>query len=125
MSQPVERTVPALLKADRADAKEHSARQVASRPSDCWTGSFLWFPRPGRARRPSRIRLGLARRQHGQFTDATLNDSLARFLAVDSTPVVRVNAHEPGAIGRVLDMGAMGVIAPMVQNAQEAHSERD
>ena len=55
--------------------------------------------------------------QHGQFTEPTLNQALARFLMVDSAPIVRVKGNEPGTINRVLDMGAMGVIVPMVQNA--------
>lgn len=58
--------------------------------------------------------------QHGQFTESTLNNALGRFLAVETTPLVRVRYNEPGAINRVLDMGAMGVIVPMVQNAAEA-----
>ncbi len=33
---------------------------------------------------------------------------------------MRVKGHEPGTINRVLDMGAMGVIVPMVQNAEQA-----
>ncbi len=58
--------------------------------------------------------------QHGQFTEPTLNQALARFLALESAPIVRVKGNEPGTINRVLDMGAMGVIVPMVQNAEEA-----
>jgi len=58
--------------------------------------------------------------QHGQFTEATLNNALARFLMLDSAPIVRVKSHEPGTINRVLDMGAMGVMVPMVQNAAQA-----
>src|SRR5918994_1360688 len=34
--------------------------------------------------------------QNGQWTEPTLNDTLARFLAVESTPIVRVKSHEPG-----------------------------
>jgi 4-hydroxy-2-oxoheptanedioate aldolase len=58
--------------------------------------------------------------QHGQFTEHTLNQALARFLALDSSPIVRVKGNEPGTINRVLDMGAMGVIVPMVQDAEQA-----
>jgi 2-keto-3-deoxy-L-rhamnonate aldolase RhmA len=58
--------------------------------------------------------------QHGQFTEATLNNALARFLTLDSAPIVRVKSHEPGTINRVLDMGALGVMVPMVQNAAQA-----
>jgi 4-hydroxy-2-oxoheptanedioate aldolase len=60
--------------------------------------------------------------QHGQFSEHTLNNALGRFLAVESTPLVRVKSHEPGTINRVLDMGAMGVIVPMVQNADQARA---
>jgi 2-keto-3-deoxy-L-rhamnonate aldolase RhmA len=58
--------------------------------------------------------------QHGQFTEHTLNNALARFLGVETAPIVRVKSHEPGTINRVLDMGAMGVIVPMVQDAAQA-----
>lgn len=60
--------------------------------------------------------------QHGQFTEQTLNNAVARFLSVRSIPLVRVKSHEPGTINRVLDMGAMGVIVPMVQNASQARA---
>jgi 4-hydroxy-2-oxoheptanedioate aldolase len=58
--------------------------------------------------------------QHGQFTELSLNHALARFLPVQSVPLVRVKGHEPGTINRVLDMGAMGVVVPYVQNAEQA-----
>lgn len=58
--------------------------------------------------------------QHGEWTESTLNSALARFLATATAPVVRVKGLEYGAINHVLDMGAMGVMVPMVQNAQEA-----
>lgn len=58
--------------------------------------------------------------QHGQWSEHTLNDALARFLAAESTPIVRVKGQEPGTINRVLDMGAMGVIVPYVQDADQA-----
>ena len=58
--------------------------------------------------------------QHGQWTESALNNALARFLAFETAPIVRVKGHELGTINRVLDMGAMGVIVPMVQNAEQA-----
>jgi len=58
--------------------------------------------------------------QHGEWTESTLNNALGRFLAVDSTPIVRVKGHEPGTINRVLDMGALGVVVPMVETAEQA-----
>jgi 4-hydroxy-2-oxoheptanedioate aldolase len=38
------------------------------------------------------------------------------------TPLVRVPWNEPGVIGKVLDAGALGVICPMVNNAQQARA---
>jgi 2-keto-3-deoxy-L-rhamnonate aldolase RhmA len=38
------------------------------------------------------------------------------------TPLVRVPAHEAHPIGRLLDAGAMGIIAPHVENADEARA---
>jgi len=58
--------------------------------------------------------------QHGQWSEHTLNDALARFLAAESTPLVRVKGQEPGTINRVLDMGAMGVVVPYIQEAEQA-----
>jgi len=58
--------------------------------------------------------------QHG-FTDldqmATVLHALAGTPAV---PVVRVTWNEPGLIGRALDAGALGIIIPMVNSADEA-----
>jgi 4-hydroxy-2-oxoheptanedioate aldolase len=60
--------------------------------------------------------------QHGQWAEHTLNNALARFLAVESTPLVRVKGQEPGTINRVLDMGAMGVVVPYIQDADQARA---
>ena len=60
--------------------------------------------------------------QHGQWSEHTLNDALARYLTVASAPIVRVKGNEPGTINRVLDMGAMGVIVPYVQDADQARA---
>jgi len=60
--------------------------------------------------------------QHGEWTEVPLNNALARFLAVESTPIVRVRSQDPGLINRTLDMGAMGVMVPMVQNAEQARA---
>jgi 4-hydroxy-2-oxoheptanedioate aldolase len=38
------------------------------------------------------------------------------------TPMVRVPWNEPGIIGKVLDAGAMGLICPMVNTAEEAQA---
>jgi 4-hydroxy-2-oxoheptanedioate aldolase len=58
--------------------------------------------------------------QHGL---ASYTDTVAMLQALGrstATPVVRVPWNEPGVIGRVLDAGALGVIIPMVNSAEEA-----
>jgi 4-hydroxy-2-oxoheptanedioate aldolase len=60
--------------------------------------------------------------QHGEWTEVPLNNALARFLAVESIPIVRVRSQDVGLVNRALDMGAMGVMVPMVQNAEQARA---
>jgi len=63
--------------------------------------------------------------QHGEYTELPLNNAIARTRAGSATPLVRVKGNERGTINRVLDMGAMGVIVPMVENAEEARQAVD
>lgn len=58
--------------------------------------------------------------QHGAIG---YDASVSMFQAIElggSIPVARVPWNEPGAIGRVLDAGASGVIVPMVNTAAQA-----
>jgi 4-hydroxy-2-oxoheptanedioate aldolase len=58
--------------------------------------------------------------QHGCLE---YGDALAMIRAVDQTPaapIVRVPWNEPGVIGRVLDAGALGVLVPVIQTAEDA-----
>ena len=58
--------------------------------------------------------------QHGCIE---YGDALAMIRAVDqtpATPIVRVPWNEPSVIGRVLDAGALGVLVPMIQTAEDA-----
>ena len=58
--------------------------------------------------------------QHGCIE---YGDALAMIRAVDQTPaapIVRVPWNEPSVIGRVLDAGALGVLVPMIQTAEDA-----
>jgi 4-hydroxy-2-oxoheptanedioate aldolase len=58
--------------------------------------------------------------QHGLQDYA---DAVAMLQAVatgPATPMVRVPANEPGIIGRVLDAGALAVVVPLVNSAEEA-----
>ena len=58
--------------------------------------------------------------QHGMLAHA---DMLAIFSALgrgDATPIVRVPSNDDASIARVLDAGALGVIVPMVNSADDA-----
>jgi 4-hydroxy-2-oxoheptanedioate aldolase len=58
--------------------------------------------------------------QHGLMG---FSDALAMLQALSvgtATPIVRVAANDPALIGQALDAGALGVIVPMVNTAEEA-----
>src|SRR5262245_63339984 len=60
--------------------------------------------------------------QHGAWTDETVAHA---FRAIDlgaSVPMARVAANDYGAIGRLLDRGALGIVVPMVKSSQEAQA---
>lgn len=58
--------------------------------------------------------------QHGMMS---YDDMVATFALLglgNATPIVRVPANDAASIGRVLDAGAIGVIVPMVNSADDA-----
>jgi 4-hydroxy-2-oxoheptanedioate aldolase len=58
--------------------------------------------------------------EHSSFSLDTTGQICMAGLAAGVTPFVRVPGIEPHVISRVLDGGALGVIAPHVESAQEA-----
>jgi len=63
--------------------------------------------------------------QHGCMDYET---ALEMIRAVDlggATPIVRAPWNDPGVIGRLLDAGAMGVVIPMIQTAEDARRAVD
>lgn len=60
--------------------------------------------------------------QHGAWTEPTLNAALASFVHVDTVPLVRTLGPDPVWIGRMLDLGALGVIIPMVETAEQCEA---
>lgn len=58
--------------------------------------------------------------QHGLADFADLASLLQAIGAGGATPLVRVAANEPWQIGKALDQGALGVIVPLVETADEA-----
>ena len=60
--------------------------------------------------------------QHGAWDD---NSSMSAFRSIAlgvSMPMARVRRNEFGAIGRLLDRGAMGIVVPMVNSVEEAEA---
>jgi len=58
--------------------------------------------------------------QHGALDPATLMAMLTAIAGVGVPPLVRVARNDPFAIGQALDLGAGGVIVPMVESGEEA-----
>lgn len=60
--------------------------------------------------------------QHGAMDYRALLEILTGLTATDVTPLVRVPNSDPTFITRVFDIGALGVICPMITNADEARN---
>ena len=60
--------------------------------------------------------------EHGPLTIDVTGQICLAALAVGVTPFVRVPAIAPEFVGRVLDAGALGIIAPHVENAEQARA---
>jgi 4-hydroxy-2-oxoheptanedioate aldolase len=58
--------------------------------------------------------------QHGLWTDETAADGFRAISLGSATPMARVGKNDYGAIGRLLDRGALGIIVPMVNTPEEA-----
>ncbi len=63
--------------------------------------------------------------QHGYADYRTAVQMLQAINIGSSSPTVRVPWNEPGIIGRMLDAGAMNLIIPMVNSAEEARAAVD
>ncbi len=60
--------------------------------------------------------------QHGPIDYANLREILTALTPTDVTPLVRVPNSDPTFVTRVLDLGALGLICPMINSADEARS---
>jgi 4-hydroxy-2-oxoheptanedioate aldolase len=63
--------------------------------------------------------------QHGCMGYEGTLDMIRAADAAGICPIVRVPANEAGIIGRVLDAGALGIIIPMVDTAEDAQRAAD
>ena len=57
--------------------------------------------------------------QHGAWSESTINAALASFVNAGSVPLVRIPTADPIWVGRILDLGALGIIVPMVETAEQ------
>lgn len=60
--------------------------------------------------------------QHGCMGYETAVEMIRAIDLAGITPVVRVPWNEPGIIGRMLDAGAMSIIAPMIESAEQCRA---
>jgi 4-hydroxy-2-oxoheptanedioate aldolase len=60
--------------------------------------------------------------QHGMVEPVDLARMLPAISTTDTTPLVRVTQNDPGQIMRALDLGAMGVIVPLVNTRAQAEA---
>jgi len=60
--------------------------------------------------------------EHGPGSDETLLHQLQAAGTTSAVPIVRIAANEPPRFKRALDIGAGGVMVPMVSNAAEAQA---
>src|SRR4051794_8515146 len=62
----------------------------------------------------------LVDQQHGAVDANQLGPIFAAIAARGVIPIPRVPSHDPAAIGKSLDLGAVAVVAPMVNSGAEA-----
>jgi 2-keto-3-deoxy-L-rhamnonate aldolase RhmA len=60
--------------------------------------------------------------EHSGFSYETVKSAMRYFEAADIAPIVRVSSKEYHHIARACDMGAEGIMLPMVGNAKEARA---
>jgi 4-hydroxy-2-oxoheptanedioate aldolase len=60
--------------------------------------------------------------EHCTFDLTTLRATLMAFRGTDCVPIVRVGANDPYPIKMVLDLGAAGVLVPLVNTAEDARA---
>jgi 4-hydroxy-2-oxoheptanedioate aldolase len=58
--------------------------------------------------------------QHANWNLQTAGEAFRNIVSADNIPMVRVTWNEPYAIGAMLDRGALGIVVPMVETADDA-----
>ncbi|MCP4388093.1 MAG: 2,4-dihydroxyhept-2-ene-1,7-dioic acid aldolase [Gammaproteobacteria bacterium] len=60
--------------------------------------------------------------QHGFFDETSIQDAIATLVARGKAPLVRIPLARWDTASRVMDFGALAVIAPMINNADDARA---
>ena len=60
--------------------------------------------------------------QHGEHTEAGLGEAAEAIERAGAVPLARIAWNDPASVMRALDLGARGLICPMVNSAEEAES---
>ena len=58
--------------------------------------------------------------QHGKWDETDTFNAFRSIALGSNIPIARVQQNDFGAIGRLLDIGALGIVGPMVNNVKEA-----
>ena len=58
--------------------------------------------------------------QHGAWTETSVMHAFRAIALGTALPMARVRSNDFGLIGRLLDIGAMGVIVPLVNSVEDA-----
>ena len=67
----------------------------------------------------------LVEQQHGAWGD---HEAFLAFMAIEggsAVPMTRVSSNDYTKIGRMLDQGALGIVVPMVDTAEQAKAAAD
>ena len=60
--------------------------------------------------------------EHGPYSEEAVEDLIRAIKGTEVVPLVRVAGNDPFLIKKVLDRGAMGIICPLVNSAEEARA---
>ena len=78
-----------------------------------------WSAKRSRAKASRRSTLDM---QHGMWDDASALQAVAQIHLAGAAPIVRVPLWQNSLVSRMLDLGAEGIIAPMINGEAEARA---
>lgn len=87
-------------------------------------GTFMGLGSPNLAELLSQVGLDylVIETEHNGLDSAEIEHMLMAIKGTETTPIVRIPSHDTVYIQRALDMGAMGIIVPMLKTADDAEA---